>query len=203
MLLASAPLREWSLLSSRPTSRAHDRSLRQGDPTRRTKLTDHVPRIHYHCLNPVARSSSIHPLTHSLSIHRLTEDQSTWVEMPGGNHWGHQSMMLDANQELPQHNAKHLPMRTYREISDAPEDVCWFDLQGSIISRVHSTHTLRPRRHGQPPTIGLPEHNHKHEWSTSAQPTGRQRLIDMDKPATYLVAQIIRSTMRWRQTIDL
>ena len=72
-------------------------------------------------------------------------------------------MMLDANQELPQRNAKHLPMRTYREISDAPEDVCWFDLQGSIISRVHSTHTLRPRRHGQPPTIGLPEHNHKHE----------------------------------------
>jgi len=46
-------------------------------------------------------------------------------------------MMLDANQELPQRNAKHLPMKTYREISDAPEDVCWFDLQGSIISRVH------------------------------------------------------------------
>ena len=35
MLLASAPFREWSLLSSRPTSRAHDRSLRQGNPTGR------------------------------------------------------------------------------------------------------------------------------------------------------------------------
>ena len=67
MLLASAPLREWSLLSSRPMSGVHDRSLRQGDPTGRTKLTDHVPRIHYHCLNPVARSSSIHPPTHSLA----------------------------------------------------------------------------------------------------------------------------------------
>jgi len=41
MLLASAPLQEWSLLSSRPTSRAHDRSLRQSDPTGRTKLTTH------------------------------------------------------------------------------------------------------------------------------------------------------------------
>jgi len=35
MLLASAPFREWSLLSSRPTSRAHNRSLRQGNPTGR------------------------------------------------------------------------------------------------------------------------------------------------------------------------
>ena len=35
MLLASAPFREWSLLSSRPTSRAHDRSLCQGNPTGR------------------------------------------------------------------------------------------------------------------------------------------------------------------------
>jgi len=35
MLLASAPSREWSLLSSRPTSRAHDKSLCQGDPTGR------------------------------------------------------------------------------------------------------------------------------------------------------------------------
>ena len=32
MLLASAPFKEWSLLSSRPTSRAHNRSLCQGDP---------------------------------------------------------------------------------------------------------------------------------------------------------------------------
>jgi len=35
MLLASAPSREWSLLSSRPTSRAHDKPLCQGDPTGR------------------------------------------------------------------------------------------------------------------------------------------------------------------------
>ena len=35
MLLASAPFREWSLLSSRPTSRAHNRSLCQGNPTGR------------------------------------------------------------------------------------------------------------------------------------------------------------------------
>ena len=46
-------------------------------------------------------------------------------------------MMPGANQELPQHNAKHLLVRTYREIGDAPEDVCLFDLQGFIISRVH------------------------------------------------------------------
>jgi len=68
-------------------------------------------------------------------------------------------MMPDTNQGLPQHNAKHLLVRTYREIGNAPEDVCLFDLQGSIISHVHWTHTLWPRRHGQPPTIGLPEHN--------------------------------------------
>jgi len=72
MLLASAPLWEWSLLSSRPTSRAHDRSLHQGDPTRRTKLTDHLPRIHYHCLNPVAHSSSIHPPMHQKMYACLT-----------------------------------------------------------------------------------------------------------------------------------
>jgi len=35
MLLASAPSRERSLLSSRPTSRAHDKPPCQGDPTRR------------------------------------------------------------------------------------------------------------------------------------------------------------------------
>jgi len=35
MLLASTPFREWSLLSSQPTSRAHNRSLCQGDPTGR------------------------------------------------------------------------------------------------------------------------------------------------------------------------
>ena len=39
MLLASAPFPEWSLLSSRPTSRAHDRSLCQGDPTGRESLS--------------------------------------------------------------------------------------------------------------------------------------------------------------------
>jgi len=41
MLLASAPFQERSLLSSRPTSRAHDRSLCQGDPTGRKILTTH------------------------------------------------------------------------------------------------------------------------------------------------------------------
>lgn len=35
MLLASAPSREWSLLSSRPTTRAHDKSLCQDDSTGR------------------------------------------------------------------------------------------------------------------------------------------------------------------------
>ena len=66
MLLASAP---WSLLSSRPTSRAHRRSPRQGDPTGRRNLTDHAPRIHCHCLT---RS-----LTHPASIHSLTQYSST------------------------------------------------------------------------------------------------------------------------------
>ena len=108
--------------------------------------------------------------------------------MSGGNYQGRQSM--DANQRLPQHNADHVPMRTYKEISNAPEHVsfashhqatCWtpikatlhdakclFDLEGPIISWVHQTHTLWPRRHDQPPTIGLSKHNDKHEWSTSA-----------------------------------
>jgi len=66
MLLASAP---WSLLSSRPTSRAHHRSPRQGDPTGRKKLTDHTPRIHCHCLT---RSP-----THPASIHSFTQYPST------------------------------------------------------------------------------------------------------------------------------
>jgi len=115
-------------------------------------------------------------------------------------------MTPDANQRLPQHNADHMPVRTYKEISGAPEHIsfashhqaaCWtpieattawykvLDLEGPIISRLHQTHTLWPRRHGEPPTIGPLEHNDEHGWSTSAQPTGRQRLINMDKPATY------------------
>ena len=86
--------------------------------------------------------------------------------------------MPNANQRLPQHNADHVPVRTYKEIDDAPEHVsfashhqasCWtpmlhdakclLDLERPIISRVHRTRTLWLRRHGQPPTIGPPEHN--------------------------------------------
>ena len=86
--------------------------------------------------------------------------------------------MPDANQRLPQHNADHVPVRTYKEIGDAPEHLsfashhqaaCWtpmlhdakclLDLERPIISRVHRARTLWPRRHGQPPTIGPPEHN--------------------------------------------
>ena len=89
------------------------------------------------------------------------------VEMSGGNYKGRQSIMPDDNQRLPQHDADHVPVRTYKEIGDAPEHVtfashhqaaCLLDLEGSIISRVHWTSTLWPRRHGQPPTIGPPEH---------------------------------------------
>ena len=133
--------------------------------------------------------------------------------MLGGNYQGHQSMKPGANQGLPQHNAKHFPVRTFKEIGDAPEYVsfasdypaaCWMpmkatkawykvlDLEGHIISRVHRTRTLWSRRHCQPPTIELPEHNDGHEWSTSAQSTGCQRL---NKPAAYLVVQIMRKTM--------
>ena len=76
MLLASALSREWSLLSSRPTSRAHDRSLCQGDPTRRTKLTNHSPRIHCHCLT----QSPAHPAsTHSLTQHPSTDRESIYL----------------------------------------------------------------------------------------------------------------------------
>ena len=76
MLLASAPLWEWSLLSSRPTSRAYDRLLRQGDPTRRTKLTNHSPRIHCHCLT----QSPAHPAsTHSLTQHPSTDRGSIYL----------------------------------------------------------------------------------------------------------------------------
>jgi len=122
---------------------------------------------------------------------------------------GCQNMMPDANQRLPQHNADHVPVRTYKEISDTPEHVsfasyhqaaccmpieattAWYkvlDLESPIISWLYRTHTLWPRRHDKLPTIGPLEHNDKHGWSTSAQPTGHQRLINMDKPATYLVA---------------
>ena len=86
------------------------------------------------------------------------------------------------------------PWGRTKKIGDAPEHVsfasdhqaaCWtpikaatawykvIDLEGPIISRVHRTRTLWPRRHGQPPTIGPPEHNDEHGWSTNAQPTGR------------------------------
>ena len=84
--------------------------------------------------------------------------------MSGGNHRGRQRP--DANQRLPQHNAKHLPAKTYKEIGDAPEHVsfashhqaacrtpvkatlhdtkCLLDLESPIISRVHQTRTLWP-----------------------------------------------------------
>ena len=66
MLLASAP---WSLLGSQPMSRAHDRSLRQGDPTRRTKLTDHAPSIHCLTRSPTHPTSIQHPSTNRGSIY--------------------------------------------------------------------------------------------------------------------------------------
>jgi len=83
---------------------------------------------------------------------------------------------VNRNQRLPQHDADHVPVRTYKEIGDAPEHVsfashhlspgsmlhdarCLLDLEGPIISQVRRTHTLWPRRHGQPPTIGPPERN--------------------------------------------
>ena len=190
MLLASAPLREWSLLSSRPTSRAHDRSLRQGDPTRRTKLTDHLPRIHYHCLNPVACSSSIHPPTHSLSIHRLTKDQS----MSWNTRW--QSL------GSPEHDAG----RQSRAATAQCQAFAREDVQRNW-RRTRRCMLVWPTRfHYQPRTLNThlmaqktwPTANHRiaraqwiHEWSTSAQPTGRQRL---DEPATYLVAEINQQT---------
>jgi len=84
--------------------------------------------------------------------------------MSGGNYQGRQSMMLDTNQRLPQHNVDHVSVRAYKEIGDAPEHVsfafhhqaacwmpikatlhdtkCFFDLQGPIISWVHQRHTL-------------------------------------------------------------
>ena len=66
MLLASAPLREWSLLGSRPTSRAHDGPLRQGDPTGRTKLTTHLAPI---TIASPSRPLPQHPSTDRGSIY--------------------------------------------------------------------------------------------------------------------------------------
>jgi len=78
MLLASAPLRKWSLLSSRPTSRAHDGSLRQGDPTGRRKLTTHLGSIH----------SPDRPLIQHPSTHQITQHGSThWITQYLSTHW--------------------------------------------------------------------------------------------------------------------
>jgi len=60
--------------------------------------------------------------------------------MLGGNYQGHQSMKPGANQGLPQHNAKHFPVRTFKEIGDAPEYVsfasdhqaaCWTPIKAT------------------------------------------------------------------------
>ena len=166
MLLASAPLREWSLLSSRPTSRAHDRSLRQGDPTRRTKLTNHVPRIHYHCLNPVARSSSIHPPnTHLASIDWLKTRAYEFK-------WGRHSMMPDANQGLPQllgcpwerteksathQNMYHLPPIIRQHAGHRLRLPCMMQSACLTYKVPLSARYIEHTPYGQPPTIGLPE----------------------------------------------
>jgi len=76
MLLASAPLRKWSLLSSRPTSRAHDGSLRQGDPTGRRKLTTHLGSIHSPD-RPLIQHPSTHQITQHGSTHWITQYLST------------------------------------------------------------------------------------------------------------------------------
>ena len=74
MLLASAPLREWSLLGSRPTSRAHHRSLRQGDPIGRTNLTTRRASI----ASP-GRPLPQHPSTHPFIQHPLTDRGSIYL----------------------------------------------------------------------------------------------------------------------------
>ena len=92
-------------------------------------------------------------------------------------------LRVDRAWRLPQHDADHVPARTYKEIGDAPDPssaACWtpmkatlhdakclLDLERPIISRVHRTRTLWPRRHGQPPTIGPPEHNRSPTYRTS------------------------------------
>ena len=93
--------------------------------------------------------------------------------MPGGNHQGRQSMMLDANQELPQHNA-WLSVRMYREISNTPEHIsfvshhqvaCWTLIKATLHAKCLTykvpllARYIKHTPYGQPPTIGLPEHN--------------------------------------------
>jgi len=53
--------------------------------------------------------------------------------MLGGNYQGHQSMMPDANQGLPQHNVKHLPVRMFKEIGNAPEHVSFASNHRSML----------------------------------------------------------------------
>jgi len=84
MLLASAPLWKWSLLSSRPTSRAHDGSLRQGDPTGRRKLTTHLGSIHSPD-RPLIRHPSTHQITQHGSTHWITQHGSTHRIMQYGS----------------------------------------------------------------------------------------------------------------------
>ena len=75
MLLASAPLRQWSLLSSRPTSRAHNRSLRQGNPTgREAGLDMHLQEMHVQVSTPFSRA--IHTIYYVVCVRAMWIDRT-------------------------------------------------------------------------------------------------------------------------------
>ena len=76
MLLASAPLWEWSLLGSRPTSRVHDGPLRQGDLTGRTNLTTHLAPI---TIASLGRPLPEHPSTLPFIQHLSTDQGSIYL----------------------------------------------------------------------------------------------------------------------------
>ena len=185
MLLASAPFREWSLLSSRPTSRAHDRSLRQGNPTGREAGLDmhltwrcisrSVPHFHAQFTQDMNGFTTQYVFTQcGLTAHlQSIETLICWLSF-----FNLQDVKLDQCRTPIKGCHSTMPTMHPWEIGDAPEHTsfashhqaaCWMpmlddakcllDLERPIISRVHRTHTLWPRRHGEPPTIRPPEHN--------------------------------------------
>jgi len=92
MLLASAPLREWSLLSSWPTSRAQHRSLCQGDPTGRKNLSLLYTPIQGICQGQ--RSYLVIQTCNSPYLVIQTNNCHTCV-----NHRSHQTTMKNTNQK--------------------------------------------------------------------------------------------------------
>jgi len=209
MLLASAPVREWSLLSSRPTSRAHDRSLYQGNPTEREAGLDmhltlrcmsrSVPHFHAQftqyikVLTTTAHLQSIETLIcwPRPSIYKM----SNWINA------GHQSKVATAQcRPCARKDVQRNRRRTRTCITCLPSSGSMLDANATWCKVL-----AWPRRsHYQPGTPNThlmaqktwPIANHRAAraqwWSTEARPTGCQRLININKLATYLEEIISR-----------